>query len=598
MTYSPSLPPAVRPATMRVRRIVFSALTLGTYGVLGAAMAELLFLNGVSVAKIAMFVGFLFSLPWTVLGFWNSLIGLAIAFSRRDPAAAVNPYLRRVKGDEPITGPVALTICIRNESFEPVEARVRIMRKSLDATGFGKQFDIFLLSDSSKPDVIAAEEEAVARLRKAWIGVIYRRRQANTAYKAGNMRDFVTRWGDDYEFFIPLDADSLMTGPAILRLVRVMQASPNIGILQSLVVGLPSTNFFTRLFQFGMRHGMRCYTVGGAWWQGDCGPYWGHNAVIRSKPFRDCCELPLLSGEVAGSEHVLSHDQVEAVLMRRAGYEVRVVADEFGSFEENPPALPEFVKRDLRWCQGNMQYFRLLNMPGLWFMGRIQLVLAILMYMSAPGWILFIILGVSRLFSFAGTEQLLGGLGIRFLMFLYFMSLAPKLAGLADVIVTRRLAGYGGVRMIGGAIIEFLFSTLMAPIMSITETIFMIGLAFGRRTGWDAQNRDSHAIPWGLAFKGLWPQTLFGVALTGWLVMRAPGLIPWTLPVLLSTLGAVPFAVITASPLLGRAITHIGLASIPEEYDTPWEVDALKTVHHPKIDSDPMTTEPAEAGAV
>ena len=163
---------------------------------------------------------------------------------------------------------------------------------------------------------------------------------------------------------LPLDADSLMSGEQVVRLARMMQAHPKIGILQSLVVGMPSKSAFARIFQFGMRHGMRSYTMGQAWWVGDCGPFWGHNAVVRIKPFHEQCDLPILPGAPPLGGHVLCHDQVEATLMRRAGYEVRVLPEERGSWEENPPTMLEFARRDVRWCQGNMQYLKLLDLPG------------------------------------------------------------------------------------------------------------------------------------------------------------------------------------------------------------------------------------------
>ena len=563
---------------MRVRRGIYLILALATYAILAGIMGWLLFGNGWSVPKTAMYVGFLLSLPWAILGFWNALIGLAVTHLSKDPAGLVNPCLRHAPTDTPIAARVALAICIRNEDILPVERRVATMRQSLDAAGFGGNFDIFLLSDSSRPETIAAEQEAVARLQSSDSRpgrITYRRRDANIGFKAGNLRDFVERWGNTYPFFIPLDADSLMSGPALLRLTRIMQAFPRLGILQSLVVGLPATSFFTRVFQFGMRHGMRSYTIGGAWWQGDCGPYWGHNAIIRSQPFRDDCKLPLLPSRSGPGIHILSHDQVEAVLMRRAGYEVRVIADEFGSFEENPPALPEFVKRDLRWCQGNMQYWRLLGMPGLLFMSRIQLLLAILMYLAAPGWILFLIIGTSDLFALVGTEPLVRGVGIRFFFFMYFMSLTPKLAGLADVISDRRrFASYGGGRLFTGAIAEFIFTTMLAPCVSLTETIFMAGLAMGRRMGWDAQKRSGTGIPWALAVRGLWPHTLFGFTIGIWLAIHQPSVLIWAFPIILATALAIPFAVFTASPAAGRWATRIGLCAIPEERITPWEVEA------------------------
>ena len=190
----------------------------------------------------------------------------------------------------------------------------------------------------------------------------YRRRANNTGFKAGNIRDFCERWGAQHELAVTLDADSFMTPEAMLRLVRIMQANPQLGILQSLVVGLPSTSAFARLFQFGMRLGMRSYTTGATWWQGDCGPYWGHNAVFRIAPFFEHCHLPPLPADAMFGGEVLSHDQIEAVLMRRAGYEVRVMPVEDNSWEENPPTLVEFLRRDLRWCQGNMQYWYFLGL--------------------------------------------------------------------------------------------------------------------------------------------------------------------------------------------------------------------------------------------
>src|SRR5207249_6375301 len=134
------------------------------------------------------------------------------------------------------------------------------------------------------------------------------------------------RWGHLHDFAVTLDADSFMTAEAILRLVRVMQADPKLGIVQGLVVGLPSTSAFARIFQFGMRLSMRSYTIGSAWWQGDCGPYWGHNAIVRIAPLVAHCQLPVLAEGALVKGHVLSHDQIEAVLMRRAGYAVRVLA--------------------------------------------------------------------------------------------------------------------------------------------------------------------------------------------------------------------------------------------------------------------------------
>ena len=339
---------------------------------------------------------FAVTLPWTVIGFWNAVIGFAIMRFARDPLGAVNPAAARIKGDEPVTASTALLLCIRNELPDRVIRNLEPMLAGIAASGYADRFHIYVLSDTSDATVAAAEDRQFATLADAWRGkipVTYRRREKNTGFKAGNIRDFCERWGAQHELAVTLDADSFMTPEAMLRLVRIMQANPQLGILQSLVVGLPSTSAFARLFQFGMRLGMRSYTTGATWWQGDCGPYWGHNGVFRIAPFYEHCHLPPLPADALFGGEVLSHDQIEAVLMRRAGYEVRVMPVEDNSWEENPPTLVEFLRRDLRWCQGNMQYWYFLGLPGLKFVSRYQLVFALLMFLGSPAWIGMLVLG-------------------------------------------------------------------------------------------------------------------------------------------------------------------------------------------------------------
>ena len=272
----------------------------------------------------------------------------------------------------------------------------------------------------------------------AWRGRIaltYRRREHNTGFKAGNIRDFCDRWGKHHDFALVLDADSLMTADAVLRLVRIMQANPQLGILQSLVTGMPSTSAFARIFQFGMRLGMRSYTIGSAWWQGDCGPYWGHNAIVRLAPFMEHCQLPVLGKSALIAGHVLSHDQVEAVLMRRAGYEVRVLPEEGASFEQNPPTLIEFIRRDLRWCQGNMQYWHFLVMPGLKLVSRYQLAFALLMFLGSPAWIGLLVFGtIAVALAGSGEAFIRPDAGFAVFGIVLVMWFAPKIATVIDVL--------------------------------------------------------------------------------------------------------------------------------------------------------------------
>ena len=243
-----------------------------------------------------------------------------------------------------------------------------------------------------------------------------------------------------------------------------------------------------------MRHGMRSYTMGQAWWVGDCGPFWGHNALVRIKPFHEQCDLPVLPGKPPLGGHVLSHDQVEATLMRRAGYEVRVLPEERGSWEENPPTMLEFAQRDVRWCQGNMQYLKLLNLPGLYPMSRFQLVWAILMFVGIPALDPDDRAAAGRRLAGDGRRRLSGerwrsGLYVTF----FTMYLMPKIAGLLDAMLTRGgVARYGGwLRFVTGAAIELVFSFLQGAVSTIRTTIFMIGLLFGKSVVWGGQSRDA-----------------------------------------------------------------------------------------------------------
>ena len=513
-------------------------------------------LNLVLVACFALFT------PWSVLGFWNGLIGLAVLFRDQRqvcPAETGTTGLPRT----------AIVMTVRNEDPERAIVRLRLVRDSLDATGDGSAFGYFLLSDTSDPAIAAREAAAVAE--PASDRIVYRRRDQNVGFKAGNVMDFCRRWGGAFKLMVTLDADSLMSGSAILRLVRIMDRNPRFGIVQGLVTGLPSASVFARFFQFGMRHGMRSYTVGQAWWTGDCGPFWGHNAIIRIAPFRDHCALPVLSGRPPFGGHVLSHDQVEAVLMRRAGWEVRLQPVAGGSWEDNPPTVLEYVRRDLRWCQGNLQYFRLLGMAGLLPVSRFQLVWAILMFAGIPAWTLLVALSpvAAALGTVADARWVAAVYGIFVLMWF-----APKLAGYVHTAASvRRRKRYGGLPVfLVGVACETVFSLLQTSITSLSVTGFTCALLLGRSAAWAGQARDVRTVSWQEAARAFWPQTVFGAWVNGALLVLAPALLPWALPFTIGYLLAIPFAVATASKRFGAWCVRFGLCAVPEEIDPPPEV--------------------------
>jgi membrane glycosyltransferase len=568
--------PAVTPgSTMSLsrRRALFAVLVLATMtGILWLAVLAVPPHSAGAVLFLALFA---VTLPWSVVGFWNAAVGLTMMTVARDPVAVVNPMAARVEGNEEIVARIAILMCIRNESPTHVTRNLRPLLSGLAAARVAQQFHLYLLSDSDFPEIVASEEARFGELASEFKGAIpitYRRRSVNAGFKAGNIRDFCDRWGGDHDLAITLDADSFMPAEGALRLVRTMQVNPTLGILQTLAIALSSASAFTRMFQFGMRLGMRSYTLGAAWWQGDCGPYWGHNAILRLEPFIAHCRLPLLpSGGPLGG-HILSHDQVEAALMRRAGYEVRVLPVEGMSWEENPPTLMEYIRRDLRWCQGNMQYWGLLSLPGLRPISRLQLAFAILMYLGSPAWMAMVALGALEL-ALAGGPTLAGvyarpGVGAALLAIMLLMIFAPKLASALDVLLRRsaRRSYGGGALFASNVAAEILFSFLLSPIMAFTHTLFLSRLVFLRRGGaWNSQVRESHAVPWPLAWAKLWPHTLAGSALIGAVAVSRPSEIGYALMAAAGLAISAPFAVMTAAPRVGTWLSRLGLGRIPEE---------------------------------
>ena len=571
---APTIPGTVA-GTMRLRRVGFFLLVALTHIGMMALFLACVGMDGLDAADLALALLFLMFLPWSIIGFWNATIGFLVMRLARDPVAAVTPQAGRIIGTEPITGSIAILICIRNEEVDRVFLGLGAMLDGLRETGEVGAFHLYVLSDTTDDRIAGAEQAAFDRLQVRHANCTYRRRLSNPGFKAGNIRDFCDRWGEQHDFMLTLDADSVMSAGAILRLARIMQAHPRLGILQSLVVGLPSVSPFARIFQFGMRLGMRSYTIGSAWWQGDCGPYWGHNALIRVAPFKAHCHLPILPGKGPLAGDILSHDQVEAVLMRRAGFEVRVLPIEDGSYEANPPTLTEFIRRDLRWCQGNMQYLKLLGMKGVSAISQYQLCFAILMFLGSPAAVLFGIIALVRLHL--STAAFDGGLAQLIFVAFIIMNFAPKMTTLADVLMRPALrSAYGGwIRILISAALELVFTILILPIMTLSQTLSLAGFALGRAGGWGAQLRGDQALtPMDAAAK-LWPHTLAGLAAAILFGSLGSAAFWWTLPMTLGPMLSIPIAVVTSRPDIGCVMVRLGLSRLPEETEPPADLVAL-----------------------
>ena len=566
---------AIAALTKRRRLVLF--LNLATWLLIVIAAGAIFSTGGWTVLGALMVICLAFGAPWPVLGFWNAVIGLWQLHGAKGKVQTEQTYFGEGSDPSPLTVNTAVLMTLRNEDPARALLRLKTVKASLDRTQEGARFSYFVLSDSDREDVIQSEEAEVAAWRSADPDrdrITYRRRKDNTGFKAGNLREFARHWGSDFEFMLPLDADSLMTGDAILSLVRIMQKNPQIGILQSLVVGTPSSSAFARIFQFGMRLGMRTYTMGQAWWVGDCGPFWGHNALLRIEPYLQHCALDglLKRGQI------LSHDQVEAVLMRKAGYEVRVLPVETGSYEDNPPDALEFMSRDARWCQGNMQYLKLLSMKGIEPVSRFQLLWAILMFLGVPAWTLLAALFPLAMLR-AQDQPDFPWYAVEIIyVVLLAMHLAPKLAGIVDAILTRgEVRRFGGwVRFASSAIIEIIFSLILGAVTTIRTSIFMFSLMIGRPIVWNGQRRDGRGVTWADALRCLWPQFLFGSTLYLAMALISPAAVLWSLPLTAGYVLAVPFVVFTASPAVGRFFRRHGIAGIPEDFAPPVEIRAVQ----------------------
>ena len=544
---------------MPFRLLVVCAIVLPTSAGLIAALVLTLAPGGWTGAKLAMLASCLGAAPWVGLCAANGLIGFVLRLSR--PA---------VPKDRPLPGPfprTVIAVAVRNEDMALVLPPLGRLLDGLDAAGMGEAFGAFVLSDTSDPAQAAAEERAVAHFRARAPGRIgYRRRTDNGGFKAGNVMEFLDRHADGFDLMLLLDADSAMTPRAVLRLAEAMRADPRLGIVQHLTVGQPASSAFARLFQFGMRAGMRTWSAALDWWQGDECVYWGHNAMIRIVPFRAHARLPRLPN----GDHILSHDQVEAAMLRGAGWHIRLLPEEDGSTEANPPALPEFLRRELRWLAGNFEYRHLLAMPGLRPMGRWQLIQAILLFGSTPFYLVFLLAAAWAAASDAAspfpwrpalaTTLLWAGA-------LY----APKLLGYLEVLLSRdKRARYGGTaRVLAGVALETVFTLLMDAINTLAKTAATARVALGLRDPWAPQNRGDRGVSWPEATRLLWPQTLLGVVVFACFARADRTAVLWAAPFALGLLVAIPFCVVTSAPGMGAWLRTRRLAAIPEEFPPP-----------------------------
>ena len=573
-------------AAVLYARFILFATTFGvsTYGIYQmlqvVRFASMTFLQGLMIFFFAV------SLGWIAFAAGSVLAG---ASKRRDavpPAAA---------GDASLT---ALVMPIYNEDPVRTTSALQAMAEALGGIGAERRFEIVVLSDSTNADAWVRETAAIDLLRRSLSSVMpvwYRRRWKNVARKSGNVEDFVTRWGGRYDHMIVLDADSLIDAPTLWRLVQTMQADPALGILQTAPQLIGARTFFGRLQQFAACVYGPVITRGLAAWSGDSGNYWGHNAIIRMQAFAQNCGLPELKGRKPFGGHILSHDFVEAALMRRGGWKVRMAADCCGSWEESPPSLIDVAIRDRRWAQGNLQHMKIIGTAGLSFISRLHLGIGIMSYLSSPLWLFMLAVG----FALAVQSHLIRPeyfnhdfqlfptwprFDIELMMTLFWFSmvvlLIPKMLGLVRALLSRRIRrGCGGViGVVASGFLETILSALYAPILMLVQSRHVFEVFMGRDSGWKPQRRDGGGTSWGDAWSFHKRHLLLSCMTAAVVYVLSPSLLAWVSPALLGLFLAVPLSRASGSESLGKALSRIALLRTPEELDQPALVTRRKAL--------------------
>jgi membrane glycosyltransferase len=525
---------------------------------------------------------------WVSMGFWTALMGFFQLLKGRDRYSISASSC----GDEPISprARTALVMPIANEHVPRVFAGLRATFESLRETGQLDHFDFFILSDSNDPDICVAEQQAWLELCREVEGfgqIFYRRRRRRVKRKSGNIDDFCRRWGSNYRYMVVLDADSVMSGECLTRLVRLMEANPGAGIIQTAPKASGMDTLYARLQQFATSVYGPLFTAGLNFWQLGESHYWGHNAIIRVKPFIEHCALAPLPGTGAFAGAILSHDFVEAALMRRAGWGVWIAYDLPGSYEELPPNLLDELKRDRRWCQGNLMNFRLFLVRGMHAVHRVVFLTGVMSYLSAPLWLLFLLLstGLLAIHTLMVPEYFLQPNQLYPLwprwqpeeaialfsatMILLFL---PKLLSVLLIWIQGAEAYGGRLRVLLSMLLEAFCSVLLAPVRMLFHSLFVTAAFLGWSVQWNSPQRVDDATPWSEALRRHGSQVLIGVAWTALVAWLNPDFLWWLAPIVVSLILSPLVSVLTSRTAPGLATRRAGLFLIPEEHQVPREL--------------------------
>lgn len=585
--------------TLRVWLFAIAAIGLSGYGI--SIMFEILNSNGMTLLEYSLLALFSITFAWIVTAFCSGCIGFILQLFRIDPLTLKKIKPVSINSEALSQQKTAVVMPIYNEDTHRVIAGFEVSLQSLKATGQLKHFDFYLLSDTQDTAIASNELSAwhalCERLGDTAKQVFYRRREDNKHRKVGNLTDFCERWGSQYEHMIVLDADSVMTGQCMLELTTSMLNNPQAGLIQTIPIPVRQDTFFGRFLQFASILYSPMLATGSAFWQTDKANYWGHNAIIRVKAFIDCCGLPTLKGKAPFGGEILSHDFVEASLLHSANWDVLLLADIEGSYEEVPSNILDYAVRDRRWVQGNIQHLGLLSSAKLKLMSKLHFLLGATAYISSLIWLSMLALSTidavtralnsdvyfNRAYQLFPTWQIAKTELIDSLLYLtIIILLLPKLMGVIVTLVHRKQRFGGALKLTLGSIIETVFAIIVAPLMMVFHAYFVVCVFLGKKVKWNAQPREGRMVPWKEAFSYTLLSSLIAIVWGSVAYYFTPVFFWWLSPILLGLILAAPIVRYSSSIKLGVKLRQWGIFLCPSEVDNDATLAALK-VHLKEI---------------
>ncbi|WP_257325400.1 glucans biosynthesis glucosyltransferase MdoH [Pseudoalteromonas rhizosphaerae] len=585
----------------KTRVWLFSLLVLAisAYGMW--IMFDILNSNGMTPLEYALLALFSITFTWIVTAFCSGCMGFILQLFRIDPLTLTRQKAIEIDQQALSKTKTAVVMPIYNEDTQRVIAGFEVSLRSLIKTGQFAHFDFYLLSDTQDKEIANNELKAwhalTERLGDFAKQTFYRRREDNKHRKVGNLTDFCERWGSKYEHMIVLDADSIMTGQCMLELTSSMINNPQAGLIQTIPIPVRQDTFFGRFLQFASVLYSPMLATGSAFWQTNHANYWGHNAVIRVKAFIDCCGLPVLKGNAPFGGEILSHDFVEASLLHRSGWDVLLLSDIQGSYEEVPSNILDYAIRDRRWVQGNIQHLGLLPASGLKIISKLHFLLGATAYISSLIWLSMLVLSTidavtralnsnvyfNQAYQLFPTWQIAKTELINSLLFVTIvLLLLPKLMGIIVTLIHRNKQFGGSFKLILGSIIETVFAIIIAPLMMVFHSYFVVCVFLGKKVTWDAQPRSGRMVPWQEAIGYTLLATLIALAWGGIAYYFTPVFFWWLSPILVGLILAAPIVRYSSSIGLGVKLRKMGIFICPSEVDNNDTLAALR-VHEQEI---------------